>query len=189
MKKGTSFNFEGVHLGQTPEVEEFFKKLVLDFDSIIEIGTYAGGLSLLMYRYKNTDTELISYDIEPSFNKVDKSIPIDFRIGDVFNNNIKNEIISKILEKNKRVLLICDGGEKNEEFNLFSEYLKINDVIMIHDYEDNKKDFDIIRHNCGWVYPSESSLIKIKDSINKYNLVGYNYNESKSLVWGSFIKK
>ena len=188
MIKGSSHEFEGVHLGQTPEVENYFKNLVTYFDRIIEIGTYAGGLSLLMYRYKLENTELISYDINSEFNTVNKSIPIDFRIGDVFEENVRNEIISLITEKDKRILLICDGGNKNEEFNLFSKYLKLGDVIMIHDFKESDDDFDIVKNNCGWVYPPESSLEKIQQSINENYLIPFNYDKAKSIIWGSFMK-
>jgi hypothetical protein len=188
MKKGTSFTFEGVHLGQTPGIEDYFKKIILDFDRIIEIGTYAGGLALLIYRNKLDSTELISYDINPNFNTVDKSINIDFRIGNVFEENIKNEIINLIQEENIRVLLLCDGGDKNNEFNLFSKYLKINDVIMIHDYKESDIEYSNICIESGWQYPAESSYEAIENSIINFNLNGFNYNEVKSLIWGSFIK-
>lgn len=182
------FKFEEVLVGQTFGIQEQFKKILNDFDRIIEIGTHAGGLTLFLYRNKRSDCDLISYDIDFRFNQVSKHINIDFRIGDCFSEKTFNEIKKLILDKNKRVLLLCDGGNKNKEFNTFSEFLKYSDVIMCHDFAETIEEFNKIKESIGWVSPPELSLEAILASINKYGLLKYHYDDFKSVLWGSFMK-
>lgn len=187
-EKGSKFEFEGVHVGQTPNIKKIFKKILPEFDRIIEIGTDVGGLSLFLHKNKNEKCDLISYDIDKTFNKVSDSYGIDFRIGDCFSDDIHNEIKQLILDESKKVLLLCDGGDKNREFNLFSQYLKKDDVIMCHDYSENDLDFSIMKDNAGWGHPPESHLKFIQETIDKNNLSKFHYDEFKSVIWGSFKK-
>ena len=180
--------FEGIYAGQTHGIQEKFKKILNEFDRIIEIGTHAGGLTLFLHKNKQSDCDLISYDIDSTLNQVSKHINIDFRIGDCFSEKTSNEIKNLILDKNKRVLLLCDGGDKNREFNTFSEFLKYNDVIMCHDYSDTIEEFNQIKETIGWVSAPESNLDAISASVNKYGLSKYHYNDFKSVLWGAFIK-
>ena len=186
-KLGCEAVFEGVHVSQTVGIEKHFKKILPEFDRIIEIGTYNGGLSLFIHRNKKETCELISYDIDASFNNVPKDYNIDFRIGDCLSSEIVNEIKYLILDESKRVLLLCDAW-KNETFNLFSEFLKVDDVIMLHDFAESPSDFSRISVALEWGYPAEVSLSDISSSIVKYNLSKYYYDEFKSVLWGSFIK-
>lgn len=187
-KKGSKFDFEGVHVGQTPNIKKIFKKILPEFNRIIEIGTDVGGLSLFLYKNKNGRCDLVSYDIDKSFNRVSDSYGIDFRIGDCFSNDTHNEIKQLILDESRRTLLLCDGGDKNREFNLFSQYLKKDDVIMCHDYSESETDFLIMKNNVGWEHTSESHLSSIQWAIDENNLSGFHYDEFKSVIWGAFKK-
>lgn len=188
IEKGSKFDFEGIHVGQTPSIKKIFKKILPEFSRIIEIGTDVGGLALFLHKNKNENCDLISYDIDKSFNKVSDSYGIDFRLGDCFSNDTHNEIKQLILDKSKRVLLLCDGGDKNREFNLFSQYLKKDDVIMCHDYSESDEDFSIMKDNAGWEHLSESYLNSIQVAINENELSKFHYDEFKSVIWGSFKK-
>ena len=181
--------FEGIHVAQTEKIQLYFEDLVNKFDRIIEIGTYNGGLTLYIHRNKKEEIELISYDINESFNQVPKSNNIDFRIGDCFSEQTKTEIINLISDNTKKVLLLCDGGKKNEEFNLFSKFLKKDDVIMLHDYMHSVEDYKDITTNLGWNYASESSYDKISNAVIRNGLTEYHYDDFKSVLWGAFIKK
>ena len=187
-EKGSRFEFEGVHVGQTPNIKKMFKKILPEFNRIIEIGTDVGGLSLFLHKNKSEKCDLISYDIDIAFNKVSDSYGIDFRIGDCFSDDIHNEIKQLMLDESKRVLLLCDGGDKNREFNLFSQYLKKDDVIMCHDYSESDLDFSIMKDDAGWGHPPESHLKFIQEAITKNNLSKCHYDEFKSVIWGSFKK-
>jgi hypothetical protein len=65
---------------------------------------------------------------------------------------LKNSLekIKGILLKSKQCLILCDGGHKNQEFNLFSQFLKSGDIIMLHDYQDNIDEYMRIQSTTGW---------------------------------------
>jgi len=181
--------FEGIHISQTPGIKKHFQKILPEFDRVIEIGTFNGGLTLFIHRNKKESCELISYDIDPSVNQAPKDLDIDFRIGNCMSVPVINEIKDLIMDESKRVLLLCDGGNKNEEFNLFSKFLKVKDVVMLHDFAESSGEFSRIASVIGWIYSYESSLSEISNSVSKYNLDKYWYDEGKEVLWGSFIKK
>jgi hypothetical protein len=185
-----AYYFEDVPVLQAKEAESKFIKILKDFDRIIEIGTYSGGFTLFLHKNKKENCELISYDINASHNKVPKTHNIDFRIGDCFSDFVHNEIKNLIIDDSKRILLLCDGGNKNKEFNIFSKYLKINDVIMCHDYAETADEFKKFQIILNWqLFNYESSFDMISKGINEHNLIKYeHYDEFKSVLWGAFTK-
>jgi 23S rRNA U2552 (ribose-2'-O)-methylase RlmE/FtsJ len=177
---------DGIIAAQTPKVVDVFSSILDDFDIIIEIGFHRGGFTLWLDRNKRNDTKLISYDI--NFNSKEVNNHIDFRKGNCFDTNILNEII-ELIQNNGKALILCDGGDKDVEFNTYSKYLKSGDVIMCHDYADSIGDYQKITSDINWTTKYESSFDKIKESVKLYELEKYHYNEFKSVLWGSFIKK
>jgi hypothetical protein len=77
------------------------------------------------------DAEFITYDKNKVNSKKIEGLGGKSFTFDIFNNKEK---ISNVMVKNKRVLLLCDNGNKIKEFNYFSNFLKPNDYIMSHDY-------------------------------------------------------
>jgi hypothetical protein len=183
--------YKGVEVSQVTGAlqvlnEEFFSQ----FDTIIEIGSYFGGLSLWINDHKRPDTKFISYDIDPSINRVAAAgIPIDFRIKDCFSEEGKKEIIDLIQLKGK-TLLVCDGGAKNEEFKLFSKYLKYDDVIILHDFLTDDATFKRLGNFWQWPYGGESQYTSIESAIIENNLDRIsNYEDFVSTFWGAFVKR
>jgi len=183
------YNIEGVRAGQHPEIESFFNKIICDFDRIIEIGTHLGGFTLYLHKNKSENCDLISYDIEANYNEVPEHHGIDFRIGDCFKKETLLEIRDLIMEPDKRVLILCDGGHKLKEFAAFSPFLKSDDVIMLHDYGDTYQSWLPHATKVGWEnnYSGESYQ-GILASVILNNLAKYMSDESESVFWGSFIK-
>lgn len=188
-KEKTTASFNGVPVSQTVGIQKYFEEIIPDFDRIIEIGTYSGGLTLFIHSLMNRNCELISYDINAAYNKVPSEYSLDFRIGDCFDPFIQLEIADLIGDKTKRVLVLCDGGKKNEEFNTFSKFLKPDDVIMCHDYSETIEEFNKFKKLEGWGGIPESDYASIANSILSVGLTGYHYEEFKSVFWGSFVKK
>jgi 23S rRNA U2552 (ribose-2'-O)-methylase RlmE/FtsJ len=183
-------NFEGISILQHPDINRHFEKIINNFDRIIEIGTYAGGLTLYLYRIKKSNCDLISYDIDASLCQVPKEYGIDIRQGNYFTEEIQKELRELISVTPKRVLLLCDGGYKEWEFNTFSEYLKSNDVIMVHDYAESYEEWHSFTDPIEWPSLPDSSYLMIKDSIEKHSLSKHElYQDFKSVLWGIFIKK
>jgi len=184
------YSIDGILAGQHPGIEAIFGKIIKEFDRIIEIGTHRGGLALYLYKNKSEKCDLVSYDIESSYNEVPGIYEIDFRIGDCFNKSTLLEIADLIKDPVRRVLLLCDGGHKLKEFSTFSPYLKVNDVIMLHDYGDTHQSWLTHATKVGWEnnYSGES-YAGISTSVMINNLEKYKSEKFESIFWGSFIKK
>jgi 23S rRNA U2552 (ribose-2'-O)-methylase RlmE/FtsJ len=178
---------DGVIAAQTPKIEPAFRTILGKFSTIIEIGFHRGALSLWLYKNKNDKTKLVCYDITLEFKEVNND-NIDFRQGDCFDENIINEI-KMLIESQGKTLVLCDGGYKEKEFNLFSTFLKIGDVIMLHDYAHSDEDYERIKVQTGWKTHAESKFENIQSAITSNNLQSYYYDKFKEVLWGSFIKK
>ncbi len=157
------------------------------FDTIVEIGTYNGGLSSWVYDLKKPEAKFVSYDIDPVINNSNR-IDIDFRIGDCFEEKTKNEII-ELIKTEGSSLLLCDGGDKNREFNVFTEHMKDGDHIMLHDFLVTEEQFSSLQQYWQWPYGNESDLPSVTDTIAKFNLKkDEKYDDFLSTFWGCYIK-
>lgn len=173
----------GVYLLFTPE-------FVKQFDTIIEIGTFNGGLSAYLHDMKNSNAKLVSYDIDGTINtaKLHRNrTEIDFRVEDCFAETTKQDIIDMIKSSGK-TLVLCDGGDKPLEFNVFSEYLKPGDMIGLHDFRLDDVSFSGVASYWQWPYKSDASIDDIKKSIEKYNLKPYENNNAPFFLWGLYVK-
>jgi hypothetical protein len=182
--------YDKVILGQVLGIYLLFNKDWLsNFDNIIEIGLYNGGLSSYIFDSKEEKTTFVSYDIAPEINEAAKKRnDIDFRIGDCFEEKYTNEII-ELINKPGKTLMICDGGNKTKEFNLFSKYLKSNDVIILHDYKHTAESWKMMAEYWQWPYGFETSYDEIKDAVIENDLKEYRNEEFNFFAWGSYIKK
>ena len=85
-------------------------------------------------------------------------------------------------------LILCDGGNKSNEFNSLSDIINVGDVIMLHDYVINDEEFEVNFKNKIWNW-HESKLSDIKLSVTKNKLEPYLEDEFSKVVWGCFITK
>jgi 23S rRNA U2552 (ribose-2'-O)-methylase RlmE/FtsJ len=178
---------DGVIAAQTPRIEPAFRSVLNQFSTIIEIGFDRGALSLWLYRNKHENTKLVSYDI--SFGgKIINDIRIDFRLGNCFSQEVINEI-KDLIQLPGKTLVLCDGGNKEKEFELYSTFLKPGDVIMLHDYAHSAEDYDIVVSETGWRTVAESKFENIQGTIENCNLKPYHYDVFKNALWGSFFKQ
>lgn len=160
---------------------------ISEFDTIIEIGTYNGGLTSWLYDNKNLNAMVVSYDIDGTINHTNRT-DIDFRVEDCFEEKSFNDIISYIQRPGK-TLVVCDGGDKPKEFSVFSEYLKSGDIIMAHDYKVNDEYWDFLGKYWQWPYAPDTTYDSIKDAIEKNGLQPYRDEEFNFYLWTSYIKK
>jgi len=168
--------------------QEFFKNE--SFEYVIEIGTSYGGLSLFLNEQSNIHNfKFITYDISDIRIKkawLDNKIPFDYRIEDCFSTNTSNFIIT-LLKENK-CLLLCDGGNKVEEFNFFSQFITSGSYIMAHDYSTDKNYFDKNIRDKVWNW-LEIEDADIMSSVYNYNLTKPEYYEKfKDVVWVCYKK-
>lgn len=179
---------DGVQTGQSKEVEPPFLRIINKFDTIIEIGTYTGAFTKWLSLNMKDGAELYTLDITKQFFKFEQDPNIIFMEMDCFSDEGKEFIVDKITNGGK-VLLLCDGGEKNREFNLFSKYLKDDDVIMLHDYMELKTTYGECSRLLNWNFPPESSYEEIKNSVISNKLYKhFFYEEFERVFWGVFTK-
>lgn len=156
------------------------------FDTVIELGTYHGGLTLILS------------DIIEDIGLTTKLITVDNQIyrDDVIQRLQKSKVTFLLLDLNNdldqivkyisgRTLVLCDANKANE-FNIIAKYLSPSDYIGVHDYAEDEKSWDKLSKDT-WGYwlcnindleLEENSLYKAKE-----------YDEFTDIVWGLFQKK
>jgi hypothetical protein len=155
---------------------------------ILEIGTSIGGfISFLNHSCKilELDCHIISLDIN-SYPYYDELISdgIDLRIENVFSPNYDSvsEYIIDFIKSEGTTIVLCDGGDKKKEFNILSDYLKVGDFILGHDYCVNQEYFEenINKKIWNWLELTESD---IQESCKRNNLVDYRQDIFQNVVW------
>lgn len=182
--------YDGWGAQQNPNIFETFHYFLDEIrpKRILEIGTSIGGLtSFLNYTCKrlSIDCNILSYDIhEHNWYKEMIDAGIDVRVENIFDSNytvVKQETID-FIKQDGITLVLCDGGSKIHEFNLLSNFLKINDIIMAHDYAPN---FDYFEEHIkykiwNWFEIKDSD---VQDAIDKNNLERFKYELFLNVAW------
>jgi hypothetical protein len=103
-------------------------------DIVIEIGTQHGGLTCTLRELTRVPFRFITYDpfemITPDTIADFKTLNIEYQKRDCFDGHLNGVIVGNI---DKKIMILCDGGNKNREFEYFSSLLKTDDIIMAHD--------------------------------------------------------
>ena len=191
----TCLCINGVQAAQLPAVVNPYSKIIKEFDLIIEIGYHRGGFTLWLEKNKNVNAKVIGYDINDSERIANNpnTDNVDLRIGNCFDSTIINEITSLITSSNKAMIL-CDGGHKEQEFNQYAPFLRSGDVILIHDYYDDRKPepYNSFAESasCNWRVGPESIYSHIKQTIEDNSLDEHMYYEEfRRCITGAFIKR
>lgn len=99
------------------------------FARIIELGTGAGGLALMLAEIY-PDIEIHTFDLQaPSVPLTASNITQHVEDVEAGPSNV----VVPLITGSGRVLVLCDGGSKIAELNGYAGYLKNNDIIMAHD--------------------------------------------------------
>jgi hypothetical protein len=189
------FTYKGIVIQQHDNVEIVFEQLfkMNKPSQILEIGTASGGLTLLLRdlldRNSMENTNIRTYDVDNKHylnSYIENGVKIDSRIKDVFNHSynelVEVEEISSYIQNDGVTLVLCDGGSKKNEFRILSDYLKVGDVIMAHDYSPNENYFQEHINNKVWNW-LEIQDLDINDSCLKNNLSPYMEDEFRKVVW------
>jgi len=185
------FNFNGIKVQQRKEIFDIFPPFFKEekFEKVLEIGTFNGGFSSYLWELSQEHNfEFKTYDIEERLQSVRThygDIPFNFTQTDVWQGSGMEEIINQISESNKKCLVLIDGGAKNKEFNLYAPYLKVNDIIMTHDYAPSRQYFNEHIYKKIWLY-LESWDDKLEWEKNYLEKI---YPEFQKVVWSCFRKK
>lgn len=125
---------------------------------VLEIGTQKGALSLYLANMANATEQFIFHTIDISTGDyydragegighwLDKLNEIgdysEFYNGNVFENiGLFNDFVKKY-----KSLIFCDGGDKANEFRVFSEIAKPGDLIVLHDWGKEVTEQMILPH-------------------------------------------
>jgi uncharacterized UPF0146 family protein len=160
---------------------------------ILEIGTALGGFTTFLKKAideLNLDTEIMSFDIyERPWYKDMIDLGIDVIVEDIFDfktSSVKKGVID-FIQKDGITIVLCDGGYKIGEFNLLSNYLKVGDFILAHDYAENKENFEEKIKLKIWNW-HEIQFSDIKEACEKNNLDNFQKEIFENVVWTCRIK-
>jgi hypothetical protein len=159
------------------------------FGRVIEFGTGWGGFTLFLAMVKLVhNCELYSFDTEKIPNTdVRQFLTREIKVFGGYDIFTQNEFINSLIaEEGKRVLVLCDNGDKPREFNEFSKYLKNNDVIMCHDYYKTREEFESDT-NKTWEW-CEITRSDIQQAIDNQYLCETYIECFKDAHWGCFVK-
>jgi len=177
------------HINYQAVFEPFLKKE--QFTHILEIGTANGGLTLYL-KDCVPNCNILSVDIadKPHFNTL-RGHGIDIIVRQIFDSNIFNTVtpakiidsyVLDFLSNATKKLILCDGGNKINEFNSMASFLKEGDVIMAHDYIESKEVFEKDYKDKIWNW-HEVEYKDLKQACEQYQLQPYNKEAFESILW------
>lgn len=124
--------YKGIFTQQNKNFYPAFEKLIAQENivRVLEIGTATGGFICAVRDL--TDAEIITYDVLETKHKATlEENNISVNVKSVFDDY---ETVEDYISGKGQVLVLCDGGNKIKEFDVFSKLLKSGDIIMAHDY-------------------------------------------------------
>lgn len=160
---------------------------------ILEIGTALGGFTTflkIICDELNLDTNIRSYDIHrhPWYEDI-VNLGVDLRVENIFSDGFldMDQEVKDFIKQDGITIVLCDGGWKIGEFNLISDYIKIGDFILAHDYAENREIFDekIYGKVWNWLEIQESDIY---DSCVRNNLHPYQKDVFENVAWVCKIK-
>ena len=161
---------------------------------ILEIGTGQGGFTMFLKICCNDlelNTDIRSYEVNqnPSYEVLRKE-NINVIVENIFSDNyssVKQEVIEYIQSPGKTIVL-CDGGSKISEFNILSNYLKLDDFILAHDYASTTEYFNEHVNQKLWNW-HEIQDSDISEAVERNNLQPFMQDEFNQAVWVCKVKK
>lgn len=210
------WSFFGSWMQQTPQAVLSLNRLLnaRNFDTIIELGTHDGGLSTLfaLYCYGSIHKAYASHLNEPSLYKNNhhnkhpkkfytydwvcrdvprtdflKSLGTTFEQLDFLENQTNIDKIGQVIRNGGSTLLLCDGGNKVRELELFSPFLKTGDIVMAHDWaHDEQAKADKITRGIWTGFETEWATIK--DICEKNGIKQILQQEFDDVVWFCGVK-
>ena len=197
-----NFVYKNLAIAQVPHVESFMKNLLQKVmpKRIIEIGTFHGGLTLMLRDILDEigldDSIITTYDIyeQTLLKPLVSDHNVHIKTETVFCNQYKQfvddstkQALLNYIHNDGVTMVICDGGNKIAEFNLFSELIKPGDIIMAHDYAFSTDYFNEHVKDKLWNW-HEIQYSDIQNSCQQYNLEPFSQDEAAGAVWACFKK-
>jgi predicted O-methyltransferase YrrM len=157
---------------------------------ILEIGTALGGFTkFIAFACKNLnlDTKIISVDIHhKDWYQEIRDMGVELNIENIFSEDYTqvNQKYVDFIKQDGTTIVFCDGGDKVKEFNVLSDFLKVGDLILAHDFAIDRDYFNehIYQKIWNWLEITESD---IKNACERNNLVDFQKEVFHNVVWCS----
>lgn len=140
--------YKGIFSQQNKNFYPAFEKLFAQENivRVLEIGTATGGFIRAVRDL--TNAEIITYDvIETKHKSTLEENNILVNVKSVFDDF---DTVEDYISAEGQVLVLCDGGNKIKEFDVFSRLLKSGDIIMAHDYSYDENLYQAYIKNHVW---------------------------------------
>ncbi len=177
--------YKGVFSQQNKNFYPAFEKLfsLNKIERILEIGTATGGFIRAIRDL--TDSQIITYDIlETKHKSTLEENNITVNVKNVFEDF---DFVEDYISQKGQVLVLCDGGNKIKEFEVFSRILKSGDIIMAHDYSYDDVLYQAYIKNHVWRW-CEIQYKDIALPVAENNLEPYMTDEFQEAVWTCWKK-
>jgi hypothetical protein len=177
--------YKGVFSQQNKNFYPAFEKLfsLNKIERILEIGTATGGFIRAIRDL--TDSQIITYDIlETKHKSTLEENNITVNVKNVFEDF---DFVEDYISQKGQVLVLCDGGNKIKEFEVFSRILKSGDIIMAHDYSYDDVLYQAYIKNHVWRW-CEIQYKDIALPVAENHLEPYMTDEFQEAVWTCWKK-
>ena len=183
-------SYKGYTAQQHNDVYGVFEEFLNDIrpTNVLEIGSGGCGFILFIRDTLNKiglhSSTVGTIDIKPDYwHDEIREHDVHIDIVNVFNPEydiiLKPEVIVPYIEREGVTLVLCDGGNKKQEFNLISPHIKVGDYIMAHDYVDTEDNYIKNYYGKIWNWPE----VYDRDLIERDDLVSYNKDKFDRVVW------
>ena len=150
---------------------------------MLEIGTATGGFIRAVRDL--TDAEIITYDVLETKHKTTlEENNISVNVKSVFEDY---DVVEDYISGKGQVLVLCDGGNKIKEFDVFSKLLKSGDIIMAHDYSRDEELYQAYIKNHVWRW-CEIQYKDIAMAVDANNLEPVLTEDFQEAVWTCWKK-
>jgi hypothetical protein len=132
---------DDIRLGHTWHEFNILKQFILEQSPkwFVEIGIHEGGLAYLLlpiledikYLGVELDCNIIRPEVKTRFKSYPKS---ELMCADCFSSTVALKI-----RESKNKIIYCDGGNKIKELKHFKYLCDVGDIILAHDYYDEKR--------------------------------------------------
>lgn len=177
--------YKGIFTQQNKNFYPAFEKLFAEENivRVIEIGTATGGFIRAVRDL--TNAEIITYDvIETKHKSTLEENNISVNVQSVFEDY---DTVEEYISRKGQTLVLCDGGNKIKEFEVFSRILKSGDIIMAHDYSRDENLYQAYIKNHVWRW-CEIQYKDIALPVAENNLEPVMTEEFQQAVWTCWKK-
>jgi hypothetical protein len=177
--------YKGIFTQQNKNFYPAFEKLFAQENivRVIEIGTATGGFIRAVRDL--TNAEIITYDVIETKHKATlEENNISVNVQSVFEDY---DTVEDYISRKGQTLVLCDGGNKIKEFEVFSRILKSGDIIMAHDYSRDENLYQAYIKNHVWRW-CEIQYKDIALPVADNNLEPYMTDEFQEAVWTCWKK-